>query len=68
MITFSQFVSLVENMRSNQRNYFKTRSISALTASKRFEHLVDDAIAMFHREEDRNAPKQLQLFGNDTEQ
>lgn len=67
MITFSQFVTLVENMRSNQKNYFRTRNISALTASKKFEHMVDDAIALFHREEERNAPKQLQLFGNETE-
>lgn len=68
MVTYSQFVTLVESMRANQKNYFKTRSISQLTAAKKFECLVDDAIAFYHLEKDKNKPKQLDIFSNDTDQ
>lgn len=65
MVTYSQFVTLVESMRAHQKNYFKTRSISQLTAAKKFECLVDDAIAFYHLEQDRTKPKQLQIFNDD---
>lgn len=68
MITYSQFVTLVESMRKHQKNYFKTRSISQLTAAKKFEHLVDDAIAFYHLEQDSTKPKQLDIFDNDADQ
>lgn len=68
MITYSQFVTLVESMREHQKNYFKTRSISQLTAAKKFECLVDDAIVFYHLEQDRAKPKQLDIFDDDTDQ
>lgn len=68
MVTYSQFVTLVESMRAHQKNYFKTRSISQLTAAKKFECLVDDAIAFYHLEQDRTKPKQLDIFVNDANQ
>lgn len=68
MITYSQFVTLVETMREHQKRYFKTRSISQLTASKKFECLVDDAIAFYRLEQDRSQPKQLQIFDEDIDQ
>lgn len=68
MITYSQFVTLVESMREHQKRYFKTRSISQLTASKKFECLVDDAITFYHLEQDRSQPKQLQIFDDDVDQ
>lgn len=68
MITYSQFVTLVETMRDHQKKYFKTRSISQLTAAKKFECLVDDAIAFYHLEQDRSKPRQLQIFDDDVNQ
>lgn len=68
MITYSQFVTLVESMRDCQKNYFKNGSISQLTAAKRFERLVDDAIAFYYLEQDRTKPKQLDIFANDADQ
>lgn len=68
MITYSQFVTLVESMRDCQKNYFKTRSVCQLTSAKRFERLVDDAIAFYHLEQDRTKPKQLDIFDNDADQ
>lgn len=68
MVTYSQFVTLVESMRAHQKIYFKTRSISQLTAAKKFECLVDDAIAFYHLEQDRTKPKQLNIFDNDANQ
>lgn len=68
MITYSQFVTLVESMRDCQKNYFKSRSICQLTAAKRFKRLVDDAIAFYHLEQDRSQPKQLQIFNDDVDQ
>lgn len=68
MIMYSQFVTLVESMREHQKNYFKTRSISQLTAAKKFERLVDDAIAFYHLEQDRTKPKQLDIFDDNVDQ
>ena len=68
MITYSQFVALVESMREHQKSYFKTRSISQLTAAKKFECLVDDAIAFYHLEQDKSKPKQLHMFDDDVDQ
>lgn len=68
MITYSQFVTLVESMRDCQKNYFKTRSVRQWTSAKKFECLVDDAIAFYHLEQDRAKPKQLDIFDNDADQ
>ena len=40
-----EFVSLVDQMRSAQRNYFRTRSHDVLSQSKELERRVDKAIA-----------------------
>lgn len=68
MVTYSQFVTLVESMRAHQKNYFKTRSISQLTAAKKFECLVDDAIAFYRLDQEKNKPKQLQIFNDEGNQ
>jgi len=49
---FAEFVLLVENMRSAQRAYFKTRTQSNLEGAKAKERAVDQAIDGFHREFD----------------
>lgn len=55
---YKEFVSLVAQMRANQKTYFKTRAYDVLNESKRLERLVDKAIADF------SAPKDSQLdFG-----
>jgi len=39
-----EFVKLVEGMRNSQKDYFRTRSKSALESSKRLEERVDKAL------------------------
>ena len=41
---YQKFLWLVEQMRTNQKDYFKTRSDSALTNSKKLEKQVDKAL------------------------
>lgn len=43
-IEYQKFLWLVEQMRINQRDYFKTRSRSALSNSMKSEKQVDKAI------------------------
>jgi hypothetical protein len=43
-IEYQKFLWLVEQMRINQRDYFKTRSRSALNNSKELEKQVDKAL------------------------
>lgn len=43
-MTNPDFVALVAAMRTAQREYFRTRSTTALDHSKRLEKQVDDAI------------------------
>jgi len=44
---FEKFVAAVEQMRSLQKQYFKSRSIDILRQSKAAEHKVDKAIQGF---------------------
>ncbi len=44
-----EFFQLVERMRASQREYFRTRSGTALRDSKRLERDVDDEIERVHR-------------------
>lgn len=53
------FFNLVEQMRQNQKDYFKTRSIESLRKSKELEKQVDDEIARVNKII-RN--KQMNLF------
>jgi hypothetical protein len=46
-MTHQEFVSLVANMRSLQREYFKSRNIDILRQSKAAELEVDRAIQEF---------------------
>ena len=39
------FFDAVVRMRSKQKEFFRTKSISALTESKRLEKIIDDEIA-----------------------
>lgn len=43
-MTAKEFFSLVSDMRSKQREYFRTRSSSVLSESKTLERRVDDEI------------------------
>lgn len=43
------FFNLVTEMRKNQKDYFKTRSIEALRKSKELERQVDDEIARVNK-------------------
>lgn len=43
-MTFNDFTKLVADMRHAQREYFRTRSPTALEASKRLEKAVDTAL------------------------
>ncbi len=40
-----EFFDAVARMRSKQKEFFRTKSISALTESKRLEKIIDDEIA-----------------------
>ena len=44
-MSYEQFRRLVKDMREWQREYFKTRSKTALSESKRLERLVDEALS-----------------------
>ena len=43
-MSYEQFKELVKAMRQWQKEYFKTRSKTALSESKRLEKLVDEAL------------------------
>lgn len=53
------FFNLVEQMRKNQKDYFKTRSTESLRKSKELERLVDDEIARVNK---IISDKQMNLF------
>jgi hypothetical protein len=44
-MNYGEFIQLVERMRNAQREYFRTKSPTALESSKRLEREVDQAIA-----------------------
>lgn len=44
-----EFFKLVERMRASQREYFRTRSSTALRDSKRLERDIDAEIERVHR-------------------
>lgn len=44
-MSYEQFRELVKAMRQWQREYFRTRSKTALSESKRLEKLVDEALS-----------------------
>lgn len=53
-----EFFDTVVRMRDKQKEYFKTRSGSALTESKRLEKVIDDEIARVQKIiNDRQNPK-----------
>jgi hypothetical protein len=54
-VTLEEFAKLVAEMRSAQKEYFRTRSTSSLETSKRLEKQVDQALK-------ETAGKQSQLF------
>lgn len=53
------FFNLVEEMRKNQKDYFKTRSPESLRKSKELEKQVDDEIARVVK---IMSDKQMNLF------
>jgi hypothetical protein len=65
-MTYTEFIQLVTEMRTEQRAFFSTRNGQHLTNSKRLEKLVDNALAegeFYNREphyEPENEP--LELF------
>lgn len=44
-MSYEQFRELVKDMRKWQKEYFKTRSKTALSESKRLEKQVDEALS-----------------------
>ena len=44
-----EFFDVVVRMREKQREYFKTKTSSALTESKRLERVIDDEIERVQR-------------------
>jgi hypothetical protein len=57
------FFLLVSNMRSQQRDYFRTKNPQALSESKRLERLVDAEINRVQElMNNRVLPKQGELF------
>ena len=56
-MNFEEFVALVEQLRSTQKSYFKTRSFEVLRASKQLEKEVDQAICNL-----KEGKKQESLF------
>lgn len=58
-MTAKDFFNLVEQMRQNQKNYFKTRSTESLHKSKELEKQVDDEIARVNK---IMSEKQMNLF------
>ena len=49
MISAQDVIDLVVEMRSSQKEYFRTRSQQALAASKRLEKLVDAALDKYSK-------------------
>ncbi len=49
-MTHAEFIELVEQMRTAQKNYFKTRSKDVLIESKALERQVDAAIVQLKQE------------------
>lgn len=45
MITIEEFYTLVEQMREQQKMFFKYRDMKYVTSSKKLEKQVDDVIA-----------------------
>ncbi len=58
-MTAKDFFKLVEQMRQNQKDYFKTRSTESLRKSKELEKQVDDEIARVNK---IMKEKQMNLF------
>ena len=58
-MTAKEFFNLVEQMRKNQKDYFKTRSTESLRNSKELEKQVDDEIARVNK---IISNKQMNLF------
>lgn len=58
-MTAKDFFKLVEQMRQNQKDYFKTRSTESLRKSKELEKQVDDEIARVNK---IMSDKQMNLF------
>ena len=58
-MTAKDFFKLVEKMRQNQKDYFKTRSTESLRKSKELEKQVDDEIARVNK---IMSDKQMNLF------
>lgn len=58
-MTAKDFFKLVEQMRQNQKDYFKTRSAESLRRSKELEKQVDDEIARVNK---IMSDKQMNLF------
>lgn len=56
-----EFFSLVKEMRHEQKEYFKTRSVEVLRKSKALEKRVDDEILRVERV--LSEQKQGELFG-----
>lgn len=44
-MTVADFINLVEEMRTAQKSYFKTRSYESLTKSKSLEKQVDELLS-----------------------
>lgn len=53
-MTFDEFRALVAEMRSAQKEYFRTRSAAALSRSKKLERDVDQALLRLARGEGRS--------------
>ena len=58
-MTAKDFFKLVEQMRQNQKDYFKTRSTESLRRSKELEKQVDDEIARVNK---ILSEKQMNMF------
>ena len=52
------FFNLVEELRKTQREFFATRSYAILKKSKVLERKVDEAIALYRREQASDGYKQ----------
>ena len=57
----AQFISLVENMRLAQSEYFQTRTYASLMKAKSLERQVDRELPSIKRQENENLPTQLEL-------
>lgn len=55
-MTLDEFAALVQKMRNSQREYFRTKSGTALEESKRLEREVDKALQKLK-------DKQREMFG-----